>query len=281
MTMSKNRAIAIIQARMSSSRLPGKVLEPLAGKPMIWHIVQRARLCTGITDVVVATSTENTDDPLVHFCELHDIRCHRGSLQNVLSRYLEILEVDSYNYFVRLTGDCPLIDPEFIDRQLSALHVSGGDFVCLDTPLPIFSGQGAQSVRSLKYIATKSQHPDDFEHVGSRYMAENPEQFKIVGIKVPQSFGNTPWRLMVDQRADLEMMRRLYGALWQGEPFSLKDALEWLERHPQVTLQNEGVEDSAINRELSVRRRAWRNCVDQYFDWNQIACETSDSSKVS
>ena len=99
MTMSKNRAVAIIQARMSSSRLPGKVLEPLAGKPMIWHVVQRARLCTRVSDVVVATSTEKTDDLLAHFCERNDIRCHRGSLQNVLSRYLEILEIDSYDYF--------------------------------------------------------------------------------------------------------------------------------------------------------------------------------------
>ena len=112
-------------------------------------------------------------------------------------------------------------------------------------------------------------------------MAENPEQFKIVGIKVPQSFGNTSWRLMVDEPADLEMMCSLYSALWRGKPFALKDALRWLERHPQVGLQNEGVKDSAVNRELSAGRFAWRTCVDQYFDWSQMACEASDSSKVS
>lgn len=108
----KKAAIAIIQARMSSSRLPGKVLKPLAGKAMIWHIYQRAKMCQLVDKVIVATSTEKSDDLLSVFCKENNLNVYRGDLNNVLSRFVEILEKDQYPYFVRITGDCPLICPD-------------------------------------------------------------------------------------------------------------------------------------------------------------------------
>ena len=155
------KAIAIIQARMSSSRLPGKVLKPLAGQPMIWHIVQRARSCERVNQVVVATSVETSDDPLANFCAEADIPCHRGSLHNVLSRYLEVLEIHPHPYCVRITGDCPLIDPEFMDKQVLALEAHNGDLTWLAEKTPVLAGVGTLSTRSLNYIAGRSKHPDD------------------------------------------------------------------------------------------------------------------------
>ena len=126
-------AIVIIQARSSSSRLPNKVLKPLAGQPMIWHIVQRARACGNVDHVVVATSVEPSDDALAKFCAQADIECYRGSLSNVLSCYLAVLEHYDYPYFVRITGDCLLIHPPFIDRQIEALIAHNADLVrCKD-----------------------------------------------------------------------------------------------------------------------------------------------------
>ena len=134
-------AIVIIQARCSSSRLPNKVLKPLAGQPMIWHIVQRARACENAGHVVVATSVDPSDDALAKFCAETEIECYRGSLSNVLSRYLGVLEHYDYPYFVRITGDCPLIHPPFIDRQIQALITHDADLVRCDAPSTLLEGQ--------------------------------------------------------------------------------------------------------------------------------------------
>jgi spore coat polysaccharide biosynthesis protein SpsF len=261
-------AIAIIQARMSSTRLPGKVLRPLAGKPMIEHIVQRARACQRVEKVVVATSAETSDDPLADFCTDAGIDCYRGSLHNVLSRYLEVLDVHPHTYYVRITGDCPLIDPDFIDKQILALQAHDGDLTWLSAPAPVLGGQGVLSTLSLKAIAERSSHPDDLEHVGSRYLAEHPEQFRIIGLHPPEALSVANWRVTVDEAADYEMIRHLYTALWRGEPIPFEDALAWMAEHPRLAGQNQAVPHSAINQELAAKHKASAQYVDLYCDWN-------------
>ncbi len=254
-------AIDIIQARMSSSRLPGKVLKPLAGHPMIWHIVQRARMSQWVDQVWVATSCEPSDDPLAEFCAQADIPCHRGSLNNVLSRYLEVLDAHPHRYFVRITGDCPLIDPVFIDKQIEALQAHDGDLTWLAEPVLALAGVGVYSTRSLRHIAQHSTHPDDLEHVGSRYLAEQPEQFRIIGLRPPIALTQARWRVAVDEAADYEMMHQLYAALWQGQPFTLDEALEWMAQHPELASHNQTVQDSAINQEIHAKQRTWARHV--------------------
>lgn len=263
------KAIAIIQARMSSSRLPGKVLKPLAGKPMIWHIVQRASACQQVDEVVVATSIERSDDPLADFCKKSRIVCHRGSLDNVMSRYIEVLDANPHGYFVRITGDCPLIDPEFIDKQVLALQAHEGDQTWLVQPAPVLGGQGVHSARSLHYVAERTNHPDDLEHVGSRYMSEHPQEFRIIGMQPPEALGNANWRVTVDELADYEMMQQLYDALWHGQPIALAQALSWMEAHPDLANHNQEVSHSSINQELAAKRRAWEKHVDICCDWDE------------
>ena len=249
-------AIVIIQARSSSSRLPNKVLKPLAGLPMIWHIVERARACENVGHVVVATSVDPSDDALAKFCTETDIECYRGSLSNVLSRYLEVLEHYDYPYFVRITGDCPLIHPPFIDRQIQALITFDADLVRCDAISTLLDGQGACSTRSLRKVAHESDHPDDQEHVGARYYAEHPEAFRAVGLQLPSHLKDTRWRLTVDEAEDFQMMEKLYGALYEGQPIPLEVALGYLHRHPELVALNQHVEHSAINQELAARRAA-------------------------
>jgi len=261
------QAIAIIQARMSSSRLPGKVMMPLAGHPMIWHIVERARACRLVEKVVVATSTEKSDDPLAAFCQQEGIDCFRGSLDNVLSRFIKILDDYSYEYCVRITGDCPLIDPEFIDKQIFALQTNDADLVWLDPSVSVLEGQGAHSASSLKLIASKSQHPDDLEHVGSRFLSEHPDKFRIIGMHPPESLSNLNWRITVDEVQDYRMMQHLYEDLWDGEPVPLEAAFTWLAQNSDLSKINKKVEHSAINQELAAKRRAWKRHIALFFDW--------------
>jgi spore coat polysaccharide biosynthesis protein SpsF len=263
-----SKAIAIIQARMSSSRLPGKVMKRLAGKPMIWHIVQRAKACHLVDEVVVATSSESSDDMLAEFCMKSKIKYHRGSLQNVLARYLEVLEDHPREYFVRITGDCPLIDPAFIDKQLLALKAHDGDLVWLNPSLSVFEGQGAHSTRALKLVAAKTRHPDDLEHVGSLYFLEHPQEFRVIGMYPPEALINHKWRITVDESKDYEMMEKLYESLWHGNPISLPDALEWLSNNRAMSESNMLVRPSTINRELTAKREDYKRHVEFYCEWN-------------
>lgn len=250
------KAIAIIQARCSSTRLPGKVLKPLAGKPMIWHIAKRAESCEHVDQVVVATSTESSDDPLAVFCEQAGLECFRGSLSNVLSRYLAVLDKYPHAYVVRVTGDCPLIYPPYIDRQIELLHHHDADMMRIDQPSSLLEGQGVHSSRSLRQVAERSNDPDDQEHVGSRYFSEHPELFRIVELQIPDQLTENQWRITVDEESDYTLMAQLYGKLYQGKPISLEEAIRFLQSHPELAAVNQNIKHSLINQELAAKRKS-------------------------
>ena len=265
--MTTKPAIAIIQARMSSSRLPGKVMKPLAGRPMIWHIVQRANACQQVDQVVVATSAEPSDDPLADFCVKAGISCHRGSLNNVLGRYLAVLNEHPYPYFVRITGDCPLIDPDFIDRQVEALAAHDGDVIWLSRVAPLLAGAGVFSTSSVRYIAAHSDHHDDLEHVGFRYLVEHPDDFRIIGMRPPPELSQSDWRVTVDEQSDYEVMSQLYEALWATGLITLDSARAWLTNNLALSRMNQQVVDSAINQELHAKQRALEKHISLFCDW--------------
>jgi spore coat polysaccharide biosynthesis protein SpsF len=252
-----HKAIAIIQARCSSTRLPGKVLKLLAGKPMIWHIVQRTKACKLISQVVVATSIESSDDPLAEFCENAGIVCYRGSLSNVLSRYIEVLDQQPHDYVARITGDCPLIHPPFIDRQIELLSLYNADKVQLKQGSALLEGQGVHSSRSLKHVAERSNHPDDLEHVGSRYFSEHPEKFRTVELRMPEELVK-PWRLTVDEQDDYALMSQIYERLYQGRLIPIGEVTSLLDRHPELMEVNQKVQHSLINQELAAKRESKR-----------------------
>ena len=122
--------LALIQARMGSSRFPGKVLEDLAGHPLLWHVVKRVRRSGRVDKVVVATTDRSTDEPIARFCEEQGIGCFRGSEQDVLDRFYQAAKASPADALVRITADCPLIDPDVIDAVAS--HFAQGSFDWLD-----------------------------------------------------------------------------------------------------------------------------------------------------
>ena len=175
---------------MSSTRLPGKVLLPLAGKPVIHHIVDRAKSCENVGKVVVATSVENSDNPLVEYCKENNIEYYRGSLNDVLSRFISILKLNNYDYCVRITGDCPLIYPPFIDAQILALNKYNGDLIWTEKQSSVLEGQGVISSKALMHVSEKSNDPDDLEHVGSKYFLDHPKEFNFVELITPEKYYN-------------------------------------------------------------------------------------------
>ena len=251
--------IAIIQARMSSSRLPGKTLKPLAGQPMIWHIYNRVQHCNLVDKVIVATSNHPSDNPLADYCEKNGISIYRGSLDNVLSRYLAILTEGKSPYYVRITGDCPLIHPPMIDNQIKALTAFDADAAWCPNPGSAFEGQGVHSARSLFYIAEYSDSLDDQEHVGSLYLANNPDKFRIVEMSLPEELIVENIRLTIDEEDDYAMFSKLYENLWPAKKWiELKSALAWLNKRQDISSLNKNILHKKLNIELQKKRKSWR-----------------------
>jgi spore coat polysaccharide biosynthesis protein SpsF len=266
----KQSAIAIIQARMSSSRLPGKVLMPLAEKPVIEHIVQRARLCRKVGKVVVATSLEKSDDALAEYCNGNGIDLFRGSLNHVLSRYVTILKSNPYKYCVRITGDCPLISPDYIDAQIEALDEFDGDLIWMKRESSILEGQGVMSSNAIFTVNKKSDDPDDFEHVGSKYFIAHPESFKFINMQIPEKYLRNSFRLTIDELDDYEFMTKLYTKLWKGIPINLDEALIWMRTLAAPEITNQGVQHSSINKELHSQKTSFSPELAGSYSWRGI-----------
>lgn len=266
--MDSKPAIAIVQARMSSSRLPGKVLLPLANKPIIAHIVERVRLCKYVDRVIVATSKEKSDNVLSDYCLENNIDCYRGSLNNVLSRYADILQSVNYDYCVRITGDCPLIHPPFIDAQIEALKKFNGDLLWASRQSSVLEGQGVISSRAIFTVNMKSNDPDDLEHVGSKFFISHPDEFKFVELTLPEKYYTYNYRLTIDEIEDYDFLKNIYNQFWSKNPINLDDVLSMLENVQETVIINRNVQHSNINKELKSRRMEFIPELVGSFHWS-------------
>jgi spore coat polysaccharide biosynthesis protein SpsF len=263
-------AIAIIQARMSSTRLPGKVLLPLKGKPIIHHIIDRAKSCKNVGKVVVATSIENSDSPLVKYCQENNIEYYGGSLNNVLGRFIAILNLNNYDYCVRITGDCPLIHPPFIDAQIEALQQFSADLIWMKDQASVLEGQGVISSKALIHVSEKSKDPDDLEHVGSKYFLNNKDEFKYVELKIPKKYYKYNYRLTVDEKNDYEFIENIYNQNWDSQPIRLTDVISWLDGLDKSKIKNKHILQSQINQELNIKRKSFKPNIVGSCKWGGV-----------
>lgn len=254
--------VAGIQARTSSTRLPGKVLADLGGAPLIQRVVARTRAATLVDEVFVLTSDDPSDDALAERLAELDIPFRRGSLADVRSRYLELAEETRAQYLVRVTGDCPFVAPEFIDLQLGALRALGAD--CVDVAdgrggavAGTLGGQGAFSTRALR-LSLASDDPRDVEHVASFFLARRDGCLRREALEVDELYCVPGLRLQVDEPADLAFVRQVFAACdLEGDGlFPLARALRWIGEHPEVRALNQHVSESADNRALRALARA-------------------------
>jgi spore coat polysaccharide biosynthesis protein SpsF len=242
------KSVAIIQARMGSSRLPGKMLKHLAGKPLIWHLIHRLQGCTSVDEIVLATTTDKDDDALTSFGEEAGLKVVRGEASDVLGRFTLGAEVSGADTIVRVNGDAPLIDAGFIDAQVAALKAQDADFVTLAEGTPcIHDGVDAMSRRALDFMMTQAREdPVAVEHV-SGYIKLHPDTFKIGLFKIPEVLRWDGARLSIDTPADLAFMERLYRELGAaaGEA-SLAEASRLLQSRPDLVALNAHVKQKAL-----------------------------------
>lgn len=252
------RAVAGIQARMGSSRLPGKSLADVAGLPLIRRVYDRARAARSLDAVVVLTSVEAADDALASYCEASDIPVRRGPEQDVFARYTQLMDEFDPRYVLRITGDCPFVSPAHIDAQVAALEAHDADFAPAGAAEHIFPGQGAISARALR-LAESSTDPEDREHVGSFYLARRRAEFRTVTMQTASFAGSEGLRLCVDEAADLEQARAVYAAL---EPdFGALVPVEQVVRFLVAARAAHGLGPSVLHSDANRRVRALEQSV--------------------
>ena len=232
--------VAVIQARMGSSRLPGKVLAPVAGKPVLWHIVHRLGQCRTVDRVAVATSTDPQDDALAEFCVQQEVTCVRGPLQNVLERYRLAARETGARTLLRVTGDAPLIDPGLIDYLVYTMIKAGGDYVQFETgTLCAHEGVDVFSRHALDWL-TEHAAEDEIarEHVTS-YFKKHPGKVNTVYLPAYGPLVHKAARLSVDTPEDLNVLQTIYQRLNvpAGEA-ALVDVLALLDQDPQLRAIN-------------------------------------------
>lgn len=257
---------------MGSTRLPGKVLADVVGKSLLERVVERARRAALVDEVVVLTSTENSDDPIEELCEARGITVRRGPLDDVLARYLALADEFQPDHIVRITGDCPLIEPSFIDLELGALRAFDADFVeawpaPADGPHPhdrsglegTLAGAGAFSTRAL-LAARSCRDARDREHVASFFFQREAARFRFVDIEVDPDYDRPGLRLCVDEPEDLAFVRRVFER-YGDTAFSTLEAIRWLDARPDVRGIHGNVRESDDNRACREEERRRRRTV--------------------
>lgn len=230
--------LAVLQARTSSSRFPGKVLKPLHGKPMILRQLERIERSTTIDRFLVATSDETSDDELARICADAGMEVFRGSLNNVLDRYYQAALLHQPQHVVRLTGDCPLIDPEIIDAIVT-YHLDGAFDYTSNTIEPTFpDGLDVEvcTFKALEEAWLKAALPSEKEHV-MPFIHKRPNRYKLGSYISETDLSDLRWT--VDERQDFELISILYDALYPNSPrFTTKEILRYIEQRPELRLLN-------------------------------------------
>jgi spore coat polysaccharide biosynthesis protein SpsF len=241
------RVVAIIQARMGSTRLPGKVLLDLAGQPMLARVVNRSRRATILQDVVVATTTKPADEAIAELCAVHGWPCFRGSEEDVLDRYYRAAVAHQADVVVRITSDCPLIEPEVVDWVVREFleRQPEVDYACNELPRRTFPrGLDTEVMRFdvLERAWREDLNPAWREHV-TPYIRRNPGLFRIHGVMNEVDYSHMRWT--VDTPEDLAFVRCIYDHFGHDR-FSWREVLAVLEQHPEWLEINRHVPQKVI-----------------------------------
>ncbi len=267
--MNNSQNIAIIQARMGSSRLPGKVLLEIGGEPMLVRVVDRTRRAESISQVIVATTTETEDDQIAMVCAERGYHCYRGSLFDVLDRYYQAAVQFNAQTIIRITSDCPLIDPDVIDRTVAAFFgktqpadkvlsdpcseilpqktfgksncENAFDFAANRLPppwgrtYPIGLDTEVCTFQALEEAWREAKEKHQREHV-MPFFYDHLERYRLLLVNHDQDFGALRWT--VDTPQDLELLRKIFDQFSGQAFFSWLDVLDLVRSEPALTKVN-------------------------------------------
>ena len=239
------RVVASIQARMGSSRLPGKVLKDICGKPMLLWQVERLRESRLVDEIVIATTDSIADDKIYKFCLDHQIKCFRGDEGNVLGRICKLLKEYQVDIHAEFCGDSPLVDPQIVDEFIGIFlkGINEYDFVssAMETTYP--PGLEVSIYRSSALIEVNkliSEDDSSREHCGFN-ITRFPAKFRTLSVKAPPHLNEPEMYIEVDYAEDLDLIRKIVGHFTSkgNAIFSAKEIIAFLKDHPQLAASNQ------------------------------------------
>jgi len=226
--------IIIIQARMSTTRFPGKVLKELRKKTLLQWMIERVSKSSLADKIIIATSVCVDDDPIANWCKVNNHICYRGELENVLSRFYHAARKFNAQTIVRLTADCQIIDAKVIDEHIRFYHKHHYDYVSNGPVMTYPDGMGVEvfSYLALKKACQKAILPSEKEHVTS-YIYKHPEEFTLFNLKYKKDYS---WiRVTIDYPEDFTLVKNIVDALQPiNASFSLEDIISYIEKNPSL-----------------------------------------------
>jgi spore coat polysaccharide biosynthesis protein SpsF len=231
--------VAIIQARMNSTRLPKKVMADIQGNPLLWHICHRLRHSQRTQQCVIATTENSHDDLIAHWCKKERIACFRGAEKDVLDRFYQAAKKYSARYVVRITADCPLVDPALVDQVVALCKRSHADYASNTQPATFPDGLDVEVVSfdALERCWNQARHAYQREHVTS-YITENPDLFSLENVWTEPD--HSQWRLTVDEPEDLDVVRLIYQELYNPQGvFGYEEIARFIAAHPELLEMND------------------------------------------
>jgi spore coat polysaccharide biosynthesis protein SpsF len=238
--------VVIVQARMGSTRLPGKVLADIAGRPMLSYQLERLRRCRLVDSIVVATSVLPADEAIVAFCELESTAVVRGPEIDVLARFALAAKAASADTVVRVTADCPLLEPALVDQALRAFTAGDYDYLSNMRPPTWPYGMAVEVMtrRALEEASAEAREPAEREHV-TPFLYWRPNRYRLGSIVRQPDLSAQRWT--VDTPEDFELVSRILKALYPSNPsFTTDDVLSLLDRHPDWIEINRHVEQKTV-----------------------------------
>lgn len=264
MQVTPTNPIAIVQARMGSTRLPGKILKPLAGKPALWHLVERLKYSRRLKDVLIATTVNPEDDVVANFCAENHIKWFRGSEDDVLDRYYQAARLVGADPVVRITADCPAIDPTIVDEVIEGYFTGNYDCYGIGGEFPDGLDCVCIAFRVIDEIWKNTDLPSDREHVGFTYINNHKGRYKIGVYEKFRGLAHHRWTL--DEDADLHLLQAVFERLYKpGTIFLTQDILNLMEAEPQLMeinagiVRNEGYQKSLAEDERYLQSKGLRN----------------------
>jgi spore coat polysaccharide biosynthesis protein SpsF len=237
-----------VQARMGSTRLPGKVMMSVLNKPLLAFLVERLQQVKEADQLVILTTTLKADDVIADFCRKNSIACFRGSEEDVLSRYFHAALESHPDTIVRITSDCPLIDPEIIDCVIKTYkdNYPQYDYVSnsLERTYPRGMDTEVFSFEALQHAYQKAEKPSEREHV-TLYLYKHPETFKLKNVSYPANLSHHRWT--VDTPEDFKLIQLILNNLYPVHPhFKMQDILNVLAQHPDWSSINSHIQQKSV-----------------------------------
>jgi len=226
---------------MGSTRLPGKVLMKLEDKTILEHIVHSIKLSKNINEIIIATSTLEEDDQIVAKAKKNNIKCFRGSSENVLERFYKCAKYSKADLIVRITADNPIIEPSLIDMMIKESINGKFDYVSnvLDRSFPVgFTSCEIFTFDVLSKLYHEQKDPLSLEHV-TYHIRQNQKYFKIKSVITPNGLDRSKWQLTIDNKEDLAIMRKIFSEIYvPGMTFEYKKLVDFLDKNPELIKSN-------------------------------------------